>query len=120
MDFIGKNEQVLDFFSADLTLLSGQLLKIIICQENMNLTVELDVQLLYAKRNKAYKIKFIDVQEYSFYHHKDYIFYNISNYKFMRNNGLFYISLDPDEDESSVSTNDQDFISSVALEAYSI
>lgn len=99
MDLVGKNEQVLSFFSGHLTLLSGQLLKIIVYQENMSLPIELDIQLLYAQEKKNYKLKFIEVQEYSFYHQKDYIFHNISNYKFALNNGPqlgVWHNIDPD------------------------
>ena len=96
--------------------MSGQLDSINIYRRNYILYIDIDVSLLYAARNC--RITFVDVQEYLFYHTADRYFYNIERFKFFKSGELFYISLDPFEEDLSVDERDQDFVLSRGVEGF--
>jgi hypothetical protein len=116
MELIGKDEQIIDTFSKQLTILSGQLEKVSIYQVNYTLIIDLEIKLLYS--NKDCKLRFIDIKEYYFYYNSDHYFYNIECFKLFRSEDFFYISLDPADESSTINENDQDFILSRSIEGY--
>jgi hypothetical protein len=116
MELIGKDEQIIDTFSKQLTILSGQLEKVIIYQVNYTLIIDLEIKILYS--NKDCKLRFIDIKEYYFYYNSDHYFYNIESFKLFRSEDFFYISLDPADESSNINENDQDFILSRSIEGY--
>lgn len=56
------------------------------------------------------KLRCIDVVKYNFLWDSDYSFYNVSHYKLLKDNELFYISLDPYEENDEISELDNDFL----------
>ena len=120
MKLVAENDLVLSYLSGSLSLLSGQLMEMRVYLKQQLLTIDLDVRLIYAEGNSLHKLRFTDVVEYSFYHNSDYIFYNIAIFKFLKIGGLFYLSLDPENESNNRSENDQDFILSKSVSVYSI
>lgn len=114
------NDEVPHFFTGDMSLISSSIASIRIYDSEGVVVIDLQVTLLYAKEHRDFTIRFGDVDEYSFYHHRDYNFYNIERFKFFKNGSAFYISLDPDETTPLKSENDNDFITSKVLQAFSI
>ena len=115
-----KNENVLQFFVADRTLVSASVIAVNIFEVSGFLTIELDVILLYSKTEKNYRIKFEDIIEYAFYYKNDRYFYYITNLKFFKEANAFYISLDPDDSVNSRSEADNDFILSNKISSFPI
>ena len=120
MTLLAENDSAVSNFSGNRSILSGSLLKVEIYSEAGTLIVDLVLKLLYSQEHPSFKLRFLNVKEYSFYHSSDHIFYNISNYKFFRIDEFFYLSLDPEDEKASRSTNDSDFILSKTVQAYSI
>ena len=115
-----KNEDVLKFFVADMTLISASVNAVHVFEISESLTVELDVTLLYSKKEKKYKVRFEEVVEYAFYHNNSRYFYYIINLKFFKEESFYYISLDPDDSIASRSENDNNFILSNRIQAFAI
>lgn len=120
MECIGKNDQLINALSGDLSLLSSKLYKIDIHSDfNKELIVELYIELLYARENKFMKMVFSGIEEYSLYYNHNHYFYNIESYKFINTGNRYYISLDPYfEKDGLISAKDQDFILSAEVVAY--
>lgn len=118
MTLLAENDLVISYFSGNLNILSGSLLKVEIYSEADTLIVDLVLKLLYSQKSPLYRLRFLDVKEYAFYHSSEHIFYNISNYKFLRGDEFFYLSLDPEDEKASRSKNDNDFILSKAVQVY--
>jgi hypothetical protein len=118
MKLVAERDHVISYFSKNLSIVSASLLKIEIYSQADCLIIDLDLRLLYAKNYSLYRLRFINVKEYYLYHNSDHIFYNISTYKLLHMDGLYYLSLDPENESASRSTNDNDFILSKSVEAY--
>jgi hypothetical protein len=114
------NDEVPHFFTGDMSLISSSVTSIQIYNSDGVVAIDLDVSLLYSKSHRNFKIRFVDVDEYSFYHNRDYNFYNIESLKFLKDGSKFYISLDPDMATSMKSQSDNDFIVCKELQAISI
>ena len=118
MDLIAKGSNVIDFLSNNESLISGKLEKISIYYEEYQLTIDLNIELKYSKKINKVLLKFIGVSEYSLFFNSENFFYNIENYKFLKKENLFYISLDPINDEQIVDTSDNDYIKSADVFLY--
>ncbi len=114
------NDEVFRFFTGEMSLISSSVVNIQIYNSQRVVTIDIHVRLLYSKGHRYFNIRFRDVVEYSFYHHKDYDFYNVERLKFFKDGSEFYISLDPDEATSMKSESDNDFIVCRELNAFSI
>ena len=123
MQTIGKNSEVLNYLSGNLSLLDATISKfeISLVEDSLvgdSLNISIYFQLM--KRTKT-DIKvlliFKEVIEYSFYHNSKYSFYYVEELKFFETEGKFYFSGDPYHTEG-VSENDNDFIMSRELEGY--
>jgi hypothetical protein len=114
------DDEVVGFFTGDMSLISSSVTNIQIYNSDGIVVIDIHVRLLYSKDHRNFNVRFRDVVEYSFYHHKDYDFYNVERLKFFKNGSEFYISLDPDEDTSMKSESDNDFIVCRGLKAFSI
>lgn len=63
------------------------------------------------------RLKFVGVVEFGFYYRSDYGFYDVENVKFlMAEDGSFYLSIDPDMEQSGCSKSDQDFVKAMSVE----
>jgi len=114
------NDEVPYFFTGDMSLISSSVTSIQIYNSNGVVAIDLDVSLLYSKSHQDFKIRFVDVDEYSFYHNRDYNFYNIESLKFFKDGSMFYLSLDPDMATSMKAKSDNNFIVCKELQAISI
>ena len=84
--------------------------------QNYQLYIEIDFA--YSDQNST-RLKFSDIKEYSFYHHHDHQFRYIENFNLLKINNLFYFTFDPENEEAStISENDQDYILFGHFEAY--
>jgi len=115
-----ENDDVLKFFSGNKSLVSSILKSIHIYEVSELLTIDIDISLLYSHTSDIFRIRFQGVIEFSFFHNRDYYFYNIANLKFLTINNNFYISLDPDESVASMSHKDNDYILSSKLQAFQV
>lgn len=120
MEYIGRNNELIQRFSGDLTLLSSKLHKIDIHDDlGKGLVIELYIELLYAKANKFIKLVFWGIEEYLLYYNHAHDFYNIESYKFLNAGNRYYICLDPYlAGDGLISEEDQDFILSAEVEGY--
>jgi len=102
IDVLVDNNSILDTVLKEIRIFSNDI-------ESLNIELTLSN---FRKESKFTEVRLIfkNVFEYNFYHNKDYIFYNVENFKFLRVNDGVYISLDPDEDVNGKSENDMDFI----------
>ena len=67
-------------------------------------------------RFERIQLIFDDVVRFYFCHGEEHIFYIVSNYKFMQlADGVFYLSLDPDNSTEQLSDDDLDYIYSKKL-----
>lgn len=120
MEEIAKNHHLLSVLSGKNSLLDSALKQIKIFETD---TLNADV-VLHMQPRSQYRIvliRLIDVSEFSFYWNKNYIFYNVSRYKFLHDalRG-FYLSLDPYDENLRVSASDQDFIFAREIVGFSI
>lgn len=115
-----SNDEVVSFFTGQMSLISASLECFQIFQQNEIVIIDLSFRLLYAKGHRNFRIRFKEVTEYCFYYHNDHIFYNVASVKFFKDGSSFYISLDPDESTSEKSELDNDFIISKGVEAFSV
>ncbi len=118
MQLIERQEGLMDALCDDLSLISSQLSKICIYNENNFLCIDVEAELMYKKSNNKIFLRFIDVKEYSFYYLSHRIFYNVEIYKFFKIDDLFYISFDPVDESETVSDEDQDYIKAKFVEGY--
>lgn len=118
MKHIGNGEKLIDFLSDEYSLLSSRISRIDIFSHEEYLMIEIYIDLLYSKNEKTLKIKFIDIEMYSFFYCSDYYFYTVENYKLFATKKGFYVSFDPHDDGETISPEDQDFIACKAIEGY--
>ncbi len=118
MNVIAKNEDVISKLTGNETLLDGEVKGLSIFLEDDDLVITVDVKIRRKKSKfKSIKIKFLEVEEYSFYYVASIFFYNIERVKlFSLERGNFYLSLDPYDDKQEMDERDQDFIISKRLE----
>lgn len=115
MNIIGKNEQLFNYMSLkNIYLISSVLKRIEIFEDEYILCIELHFKI----REYIFKIKFINILEYSFYYREDHNFYNVENCKFFKKGEVFYISLDPYDEKEEINSNDQDFILCKEIEGF--
>jgi hypothetical protein len=111
MKIIGKNNQVIELLSNNESLLSSKLMKIEIYYSNNQLFIDLTIELLYSKKFKKIILRFEGVSEYSFFYTSDRFFYNIERYVLLKDKDLFYLSLDPFDEHTTIrNIEDNDFI----------
>lgn len=115
---IGRNEILFGALSTEVSILSSKIDRINIFLKDSNLLLEIDLRILY-NENEFLKLIFSGIREYSFYHNSDYLFYNVEEYKFLRSNGLYYLSFDPEVNSmTEISENDGDFVLFENIEGY--
>lgn len=105
---LGENGNLLTFLQGEFTLLNARLTKLdIYNNQQQQLVIDLYLTLL---NKKTIRLRFTEIEEFSFYHTKGYSFYNVERYKFLQHNNQFYICLDPVDEEQRIAVEDQDFI----------
>lgn len=120
MELIGKDEVLFELLkNVKIRILDSMVKKINIFIENVDdLFIEMDFDHLQFQ-GYYIRIRFSGIKEYSFYHHHHYIFRNVENFTILRHDGLYYLSITPDDERSSlISEDDQDFILCSSFEAY--
>lgn len=99
--FVGKN-----------SLLDTKLKEVLLNTDKLG---ELEIKLTFINFKSEsdfdrVEVLFQNVEEFSFYYNKDYIFYYVADYKLLNFEGKIYLSLDPDESTTARSHNDCNFI----------
>ena len=118
MRFIGKDDVLFEILKKDIKIISSSIIRIDVFKQGFDLIIEVDIKLLYSK-DKYIKLRFGGIKEYSFYFNSNHIFYNVESYKLIKDNNLFFISFDPENEMSlSASDNDQDSILCSSFEGY--
>lgn len=118
MNFLGKNDKLLDILINEAYLPNSEIIGIKIYLKDTNLVIEVDVK-LSTKREGFIKLSFSGVKEFAFNYMSNHIFYNIETYKLLKQGTLFYISFDPfDNDLSKLSPEDNDVILCESIEGY--
>lgn len=116
MEYIEKNEKLISSLIGEYSLTSATINRLEIYKDDDKLTVTVYLTLSISK--KKLLLKFINVEEFSFYHQANYFFYNIEIIKFFLIKGNCYISFDPTDESSEISSNDQDYILCRDVEGY--
>lgn len=104
--------------SENYNILSSNIYKILLSKNRDSLAIEVFFKLLYSKGGENLMLRFSGVEEFSFYYNSQYIFYNVESYKFFKKNNKIYVSFDPSDEDESMSSNDQDFITSECVEGF--
>ena len=116
MTIIAKEDELLsNIFMAKYNILDSRLYKMEIFDENFLLVIDLYFELI--TNGTPIKLRFYDVQEYGFYW-KDRTNFYIERYKLFRVKELFYLSIDPVDEENQFKLEDNDFIWSKSIEGY--
>ena len=111
MKTIGEGEQLIKSLSGHNSLLDTKVKRISIFEEEDLLIGELEFAMRPLSKYRNVVLKFTDVKEYSFYYNDNHVFYNVERFKFFRmENGSYYLSLDPYEEEQVPSDQDQDIV----------
>ena len=120
MNQIWKNDNLFELLRTEISILSSQITGFNIHVKDFSLIIEVDIKLLYGKE-ECLKLIFSDIKEYAFYHNSNYTFYNVEAYKLLKKENLFYISFDPEEEDiSNISKDDNDLILCGDIEGYFI
>jgi len=121
MKFIAEGSELIKILSGYSSILDSGVEKITIQLEEELLTVNIYFDMMYTEKFKKVLIKLIDIIEYGFYHNNRHAFYCVETYKFFQTeDGRFYISLDPEDEQMVESENDQDFVISKKIIGYDI
>ena len=118
MQLIETGDKLINALSYNLSLISSQLYKVCIYNEDNLLYIDVGVELMYKNENNRILLRFVDVKEYSFYYSSHRIFYNIEAYKFFKSGDLYYASFDPVDESEVIADNDQDYIKSKSVNGY--
>lgn len=120
--FIGKDEELLDLLIEDMSILDANIYRISFFEDSILgiVTADLHLELTRKKPKISINLKFVGVNECSFYYQKDMIFYNIELLKFFKDERGFYLCIDPYGEEEIISPEDGSFILSSNIEAYFI
>lgn len=118
MRYIGKNNQLLDYFNDNhIHFTDGTAIKIDITLVDITIP-KVEVSLFFMTIDcQKIQLKFSEILEYSFYHSRNYGF-EIEYCKFFNLNNEFYISMDPNDYSNAINENDQDFILAKTVEGY--
>lgn len=95
------------FIEKEYMLRDTQLIQLCLDSQSNSLEIRFKIRL---QNGEVLELKFSNVEEFSFYHHVRYIFYNINTIKLILNEKGVYFSIDPDEMIAGISENDQDFV----------
>lgn len=114
---IAAGDQMLDLLNKDIFLLDSIIERFDIYQLNHGLVVDIYFRLMHGKE-KSLMLRFGNVREYQFYYISKGTFYNVEFFKLLKNESLFYLSLDPDESRPQMLSSDQDTVLSETLEGY--
>src|SRR5476649_1164686 len=108
-----QGDEVISILKNENSLLDVSLISFTCSQSDDGMHLEM----VFCARNNAFykkaKLKFSGIVEFGFYYSNKYVFYNIESIKLLRcEDGLYYLSLDPDEENSAASSSDQNFVKS--------
>jgi hypothetical protein len=119
MEVIGKNEILFELIqTGKMRIRDSEVTRINIFLENWELCIEIDFEYF---EKEYFRIRFSGVKEYFLYYNSNYTFYIVEAFKILKNNDLYYITFDPeDERDAEISENDQDYIRFKDFEAYAI
>jgi len=112
------NDQVLSHLSNENCLLDVTILEIKIYEREFKKVVSFKIQMRPKSLYEVIAIEFDDVREYSFCSEIGYSNY-VESYKLIKlSNGLYYISLDPFNEQQEANDKDQDIVlsSSVSMD----
>ena len=119
METVIKNIELFDLLKTNFTLLDSELVGVKFGMVDYALTMEMDFIIKKRFGGSCLKLKFLDIKEYGFYYDHTRIFYNVEDFKLLRKDDLFYLSLDPYlEDRESISENDNDFVLAREIEGF--
>ena len=104
-----RNKDVFDFFNDKQTLLSSSVKRLEFENRNEGLVIRINFLLQYPK-GKLIAIEFNEIINYSLNLSDSTDFYNVESVKFFENDSSFYISLDPYDENETISDKDNDFI----------
>ncbi|WP_101688329.1 hypothetical protein [Dysgonomonas massiliensis] len=93
----------------DIYLRDSSLESIFIYKEDYILYIDIVFKVV-SKTTTFLKLRCIDVVKYNILWDSDYSFYDVSHYKLLKDNELFYLSLDPYEESDEISELDNDFL----------
>jgi hypothetical protein len=113
-----KNDSLIESFSDKFNILDASICSISVHSNNTDPVIDINLKLSYPQ-NTYMKLSFFGIKEYCFYWNEKFTFYNIEYYKLLKtDDNMFYISFDPNNEESGISKDDQDFILSENIEGF--
>ncbi|WP_343672465.1 hypothetical protein [Chitinophaga sp.] len=121
MQLIESNENLVNKLSAELSILDSRLFKLDIFEDaNEGLVIDIYLNLSRSKAQREIKIRFLEIEEYSFFYSKSHYFYYVERFKLFKNNEGYYISLDPFNEENEIHFKDQDYVLCKSIQGYFI
>jgi len=111
MDLEIHGNDVISALKNENSLLDASLTSYTCSQSDDGMHLEMCFRARSSASYKNARLRFSGIVEFGFYYSDRFVFYNIESIKFFRcKDGLYYLSLDPDESSSSASASDQDFV----------
>lgn len=99
---------VINFLSGKKSLTSSVVYRIEIFMSEQGLNIDIYFKLIAS--DVRIKLTFSDIKKYSFSFTSDHYFYTVEIVKFFRSEQGVYISLDPADEDESISSADLDYI----------
>jgi hypothetical protein len=119
MIYIERDRKLIDMLTEDLSLTSSSILRLDIYSKDGFITIDVYINLLYARDNNNLMLRFGGVQSFNFFHQSSHSFGNIEIIKFFSTDGKgIYISFDPVDEDEIANVDDNDYIESESVEGY--
>lgn len=119
MRHIGTNNKLLKHLYDDYFWLNKELRNLNLSMSDSNeLIIEIIFNIPASEHEKNLKLVFTDIMEYQFVYRAGYAYNPVRRFKFLKEDEIFYISLDPEDELPHVSPTDRGIIRSKTVAGY--
>jgi len=112
-----ENEDLLNAVKQGSYVRDGRIFKIDIYEtEQETVAIDIYIKPISQKQYSELRLRFMHVNEYSFYYRSDSYFYYIENFKLFKSGEFFYASFDPVDETDTLNQEDQDYVIAQSIE----
>jgi len=115
---IGKDADLVAALVGRNTLFDSRLRRVSIHEDAGSVRAEVLIKMRDTSQHDCVLLAFSDVQEFYFYHRRDYVFEEIDRLRFFIDDEGIYLSLDPAGEGDVRSEDDQDVITAASVTGY--
>lgn len=120
MHLLAENDDALRLLTSSETLLNARVKGFAVRYERDGLVAEVVFHLPCSQRVNRLLLRFKPVSAYAFAYSKDFAFYNVESFKFLRVATGYYLSLDPIDERDQPDELDNDTIQAEKVQAYNL